>query len=171
MNKLNNPFLINVGFIVHESVGYSREFGFEVPSVRFHDDLRLQNLSGIIKVSRTSDGLLSQGYFKANHSTTCSRCLDNFEQELKTEFAELFNFNKPNVLEDELIYPDNGEIDFGPIIRDYFILEIQINPICNLNCKGLCPICGEKIIGDACEHLNDAIDPRFSILKSLLDQE
>jgi len=171
MNDLITSFQLNVSFIVQESIGYSREFLFEYPVVYLQDDLVIHRLGGNIEVSRTSEGLLAQGKFQANHLTTCSRCLENFEQVLSTEFAELFCFTKSKDTESELILPENGEIDFGPIIRDYFMLEMDISPICKTSCKGLCPICGEKIVGESCVHNNEVLDSRFSILKSLLDEE
>lgn len=171
MNKHDAPFLLNLGFIVQESIGFTREFSFEFPFFKIQDDLELYDLCGEIKISRTSEGLMTQGKFDASHFTTCSRCLDDFKEHLYTEFAELFFFNKNKASESELIVPDNGEVDFEPIIREYFLLEMQISPVCSPTCKGLCPICGEKIIGEECIHDDDEIDPRFSVLKSLLDDE
>jgi len=171
MNKLKKQFLLNVGFIFQESIGFTREFTFKFPIIHFLDDFVLHNINGKIKVSRTSEGLLSQGDFLASQLTTCSRCLVNFEQQLNTEFTELFAFNKLGDTETELIYPDDGEINFGPIIREYFMLDTQISPVCSESCKGLCPVCGIKITDQSCDHRSEPLDPRFSILKSLLDDD
>ena len=171
MNKLEKQFLLNVGFVFQESIGFTREFSFKFPIIQFQDDFVLHNIEGKINVSRTSEGILSRGDFQAKQLTTCCRCLENFEQRLVTEFTELFTFNKQGDTELELKYPDDGVIDFGPIIREYFILEMQISPVCSDSCKGLCPICGTKITDQECDHKSESVDPRFSILKSLLDND
>ena len=60
MTNLRKPFRINVGFIVHEEIGYDHEFPFEVSKIVI-DDLELRNVEGSVHVGLTQQGLLVQG--------------------------------------------------------------------------------------------------------------
>lgn len=48
--------------------------------------------------------------------------------------------------------PEDGNIDFGPILREYLLLEMPIKPLCKPDCKGLCTVCGENLNLTTCEH-------------------
>jgi uncharacterized protein len=171
MDNHRSQLIINLGHIAQRSIGYSRDFLLSFPAIYIHPDLNLQNLEGRIEVSRTSEGLLTRNEFQASVDSTCGRCLEEFNQALKTEFAELFTFSSHADADTDLIYPEDGQIDFGPIIREYLLLELPINPLCQEGCKGLCPICGENLNTHTCDHEPDNIDPRLAKLKALLDED
>ena len=163
------PFRINVGFIVHEEVGYSHEFPFEFDSVRL-EDLELQNLSGVVTIGRTPQGLVVQGKFSAETMLECVRCLGEFSHGLTWEFTELYAFNKKSVSESGLLLPDDAQIDLAPLLREYALLEIPINPLHDPQCKGLCPVCGEDLNVRDCGHRPDHSDSPFAKIKDLLDE-
>lgn len=171
MPKQSNPFRLNVGFIAHQSLGYRRDFDFEFAQVFLPPDLNLQNLGGVASVSRTSEGLLIQVKISTSMQVSCVRCLDDYVQPLKIDFTELYTFASHAQPSTELIYPENGQIDLGALISEYLTIEIPISPICKTDCKGLCPVCGENLNLTQCDHDSETIDPRFSTLQSLLDDE
>ena len=146
------PLRINVGFIVSQPIGYSREFHFEFADVHLQPDLDLYQFKGAAKVSRTPQGLLVQGGFQAVVPAECVRCLAEIQQPLKTQFSELFAFSSRTMSESGLILPEDGNLDLGPIIREYMVIEIPISPLCRPDCKGLCTICGEDLNNGSCEH-------------------
>jgi hypothetical protein len=47
MPNPRKPFRLNVGFIIHEEVGYSHEIPFEINKIKL-EDLELQNFSGVV---------------------------------------------------------------------------------------------------------------------------
>ena len=171
MSKHLNPFRLNVGFIAHQSIGYHRDFDFEFAQIHLPPDLDLQNLGGVASVSRTSEGLLVQVKISTSVQACCVRCLDDYIQPLEVDFTELYTFASHAQPSTELIYPENGQVDLGPLIREYLTLEIPISPICKTDCKGLCPVCGENLNFTQCDHEPETVDPRFSALQSLLDDE
>jgi uncharacterized protein len=171
MNRQTIQLQLNVGFIAQQSIGYSRDFLFESPTLFIQPDLELNDFKGKIEVSRTSEGLLFQGEFQAFIEATCGRCLDEFKQHLKTDFAELYTFQSHVRDDTELIYPEDGQIDLAPVVGEYLLLEFPINPVCKADCQGLCPVCGNNLNQELCIHDPDPIDPRMEILKSLLDGE
>lgn len=168
MSSTRDFFILNVGFIVHQTIGYSREFPFDATEVSLSPDLKLFNFSGAVKVTRTAQGLLLQGKFSAQVITECVRCLDEIHQNLETEFTELYAFNRNSVTESGLLLPENGKINLAPILREEMLLAIPINPLCKEDCKGLCPICGENLNYKSCNHDDEVIDPRLDALRAFL---
>jgi len=163
------PFRINVGFIVHQEVGYKHEIPFEFEQIQVSDDLDLRNLEGLATIGRTPQGLIVQADFSADTTLECVRCLNDFERSLNWNFTELYAFNKKSVSESDLILPEDAHIDLQPLIREYALLEIPINPICKPDCKGLCAVCGEDLNLSDCGHRNIVEDSPFSALKDLLE--
>jgi uncharacterized protein len=169
--KLTNPsaLRINVGFIVNQAIGYSRDFSIEIPDYSFSDSLDVRNLAFDILISRTTEGLLVQVNGHALLELECGYCLESFWHNLSFDFVEMFTFRSHAVEDTELILPDDLQIDLAPLLTEYLYLDIPINPMCKSNCQGLCPICGENQNTSTCNHGEDNVDPRLSVLKTLLD--
>jgi uncharacterized protein len=169
MPNPRKPFRINVGFIIHEEVGYSHEIPFEFEKVKL-EDLELQNFIGKVDIGRTPQGLVVQGNFSADTKLECVRCLRDFSDGLDWEITELYAFNKKSLSESELMVPDDAHIDLAPLVREYAILEIPIKPLHDPDCKGLCIECGQDLNIKDCGHSQDTDGSPFATLKDLLDE-
>jgi len=167
MPNPRKPFRLNVGFIIHEEVGYSHEIPFDLDKVKL-EDLELKDFTGTVTIGRTPQGLVVVGKFSANTKLECVRCLREFEFPLIWEVTELYAFSKKSVSESGLIIPDSAQIDLAPLLREYALLEIPINPICKPDCKGLCIECGQDLNENDCGHSQDDEDSPFASLKKLL---
>jgi uncharacterized protein len=167
VTELLSLLRLNVGFIVHQTIGYSRDFDFNTPEIFVETDLKLADLQGIVRVSRTPQGLLVQVKMNANTQAECVRCLENFAQPLQVDFSELFAFDKRHVSESGLILPENGYLNLAPLLREYMLLEVPINPLCRPDCQGLCPECGGNLNLKDCGHSQPPADPRWGALQSL----
>jgi len=161
---------LNVGFLIGQTVGYSRDFFFESPKLKLQPDLDLNAFAGSARITRTAQGLLIRSKMHATILAECVRCLTPFQLPLDAEFTELYAFNHKTVTESGLILPENSQLDLAPLTREYMLLEIPISPTCDPSCKGLCPYCGENLNEVTCDHTAESLDPRLTILKSLLDQ-
>ena len=170
MTNPRRPFRLNVGFIVHREVGYSREFPFEFEQIQISDDLDLRHFEGVATIGRTPQGLIMQAEFSAKTTLECARCLNDFNHKLDWNLTELYAFNEKSVTDSELILPDDAHIDLQSLIREYALLEVPINPTCKPDCKGLCPVCGEDLNLVDCGHKEIVDDSPFSVLKDLLDK-
>jgi len=137
MSNPRKPFRINVGFIVHEEVGYSHEIPFELDKVKL-EDFELRNLEGAVTIGRTPQGLVVQGKFSGDTTLECVRCLKEFNHPLTWEVTELYAFNNKSVSESGLMLPEDAHIDLAPLLREYALLEIPIKPLHDPECKGLC---------------------------------
>jgi uncharacterized protein len=167
MPNPRKPFRINVGFIIHEEVGYSHEIPFELDKAKL-DDLELQNLQGSVDIGRTPQGLVVQGEFSSNTNLECVRCLREFTYPLNWEITELYAFSKKSVSESGLLLPDDAHIDLAPLLREYALLEIPISPLHKPDCKGLCPECGQDLNIRDCGHRPQEDESPFAKLKDLL---
>lgn len=168
MANPRKPFRINVGFIVHEEIGYSHQIPLEFDKAVLDEDVELRDLNGMITIDRAQQGLLVQGEFTGKTTQECVRCLKEFEQSIQWDFTELFAFTQKSVSESELLMPEDGHIDFAPILREYALLETPIKALCRPDCKGLCIECGEDLNETDCGHQQDTNDSPFSVLKDLL---
>jgi uncharacterized protein len=171
VNHTRYALRLNVGFIVNQSVGFSREFVFDFPEINLEPDLVLNNLSGTARFTRTQQGLLAQVKMRADLPAACVRCLTDFDQSLEINFTELYAFSTRSTSESGLILPDDGYIDLAPLVREYMLLEVPINPLCTPDCRGLCPICGESFTENHHAHDEESLDPRLARLKELLEEE
>lgn len=168
MSNPRKPFRLNVGFIVHEEVGYSHKFPLEYDKAVLGDDLTLENFSGLIVIDRAQQGLVVQGEFSGVTTLECVRCLNSFEHEVHSEWSELYAFTQKSVSESGLLMPEDGHIDFAPVLREYALLEFPIKALCRPDCKGLCIECGQDLNVKDCGHDQNADDSPFSVLKDLL---
>lgn len=170
MSDALSPLRLNVGFIVAQTAGYSRDFSFDIPQIRLSPDLTLANLRGSCRVTRTPQGLLLQAGLRAESGAECVRCLSAFTQTLSAEFTELYAFSKRHVTDSGLLLPDDYHIDLTPLVREFMLLSMPISPLCSTDCKGLCPVCGENRNLVACQHQATTGDERLLALKDLLDK-
>lgn len=152
MTDFRNPLLLNVGFIIHETIGYSRDFPFDFETISIPPDTKLNNLNGLVRVTRTAQGLLVQVKMQAYLPSECVRCLTDFAQLLTIDFTDLYAFSLNSVTESGLLLPETGKLDLAPIVRDEMLLAVPISPLCRPDCKGLCPVCGENLNEITGEH-------------------
>jgi uncharacterized protein len=169
MPSPKKPFRFNVGFIIHEEVGYNHDFPFAFDKITLGDDLELRDFEGIVNVGKTPQGLIVQADFSAETTLNCVRCLTDFEHELDWSFTELYANDKRSETESGLLIPEDAHLDMAGLLREYALLEIPISPICKPDCKGLCIECGQNLNEKDCGHRPEPSDSPFAKLKDLLD--
>ncbi len=152
MNQPRRPFRINVGFLINQSIGFSREIAFSFERYQFQNNGITETLSGTVTLIRTQTGIQATMDFSALVDAQCVRCLEDFKQPLHTSFQELYTFSQEPISEDEESIPEDGYLDFEESISDYIFLEYPIKPLCKPDCRGLCIVCGQNLNNAACEH-------------------
>jgi len=156
VNQSRRPFRINVGFLINQPIGYTRESPFNFENYQFGDDEIAENLNGTIKLIRTQSGIEALIDCSAQVNAQCIRCLKDYKQQLSTSFQELYIFARESISEDTESIPEDGFIDFEESIYEYLFLEIPIKLLCKPDCKGLCIICGQNLNESACEHIQES---------------
>jgi len=157
VNNSRNLLRINVGFLINQPVGTSRDIEINHQKLSLPPDLEMTDFSGKVHIGRAQQGILVQGSFEAVVNAECVRCLALFEQPLQTSFTELYAFTRQKASEMELVLSEDGNIDLAPMVREYLSMEIPISPLCREDCRGLCPVCGEDLNLNECEHQQKAL--------------
>ena len=163
---LRDILRLNVGFILKESVGYSRKLDFEYPLLEVADDLDLANFRGALRLTRTAQGIYAQGKFSGDESVECVRCLTQFTQTLQSKVEQLYEF-PPNP-KAEFVVSETGHLDLAPFLREDMILSRPMRPLCKPDCKGICPQCGKDLNEGPCDCVKEDINPQMAVLKKLL---
>ncbi len=83
----------------------------------------------------------------------CSRCLEPFEQGLKissqflgSKDADLVARGSHTLGSQDLdvVFLPEQEIDELALVREQFMLNVPMHPVCKDECQGLCPRCGKN---------------------------
>jgi uncharacterized protein len=146
------PLRINIGFLQNQPVGTSREIHFDAPEFKLADEYDPSEVKGMIRLSRTPQGVLAQGEFTTAIRAECVRCLEEFTQPLRTDFTELFSYHTHPSSDAAMVIPEDGNVDFAPLVREFLLLEVPIKLLCREDCRGLCVVCGENLNLAICEH-------------------
>ena len=165
-----HPLRLNVGFLLHQSAGTSRDFEFDLPAVQVGDDLDLSFLRGDIRMTRTSEGLYLEGRLESEVDQECDRCLIPLSNELTADLGDLLYYPPRPGSDPVDNIPETGVLDMRLLIREHFLLNMPMHSLCRAECKGLCPECGGNLNDTTCEHPEVDMDPRLAALKSLLPE-
>ncbi|MFP4508368.1 MAG: YceD family protein [Candidatus Acetothermia bacterium] len=109
----------------------------------------------------------------------CRRCLQPIETKIDRHEEIEFRPDMESELDSEgdlSIYrysPGGGKVDLLPYIVSFIKLDLEPYPLCDEDCKGLCPKCGANLNEEedhSCEEEQDgkAKDPRMEKLAELL---
>lgn len=116
------------------------------------------------------DGILVRGRLTTAIEAQCSRCLKDIDHQLDTEVVELFRDPGEVDPDDEI---DAGyeirdvDIDLDVLVRDALAPALPYSPICDEDCKGLCPTCGTDLNEASCDCTDISTDARWAALEAL----
>ncbi|MGQ9637486.1 MAG: YceD family protein [Thermodesulfobacteriota bacterium] len=140
------------------------DFSFEGP---------LQSEASLRKAGQI---VLIKGHIQTLLRLQCVRCLTNFLYPIEASFdltlhpLKGIHFSEEVELsreEMELDFFEGGEIHLSEIACEQVFLEIPIKPLCEENCKGLCPVCGKNLNISSCDCLREEWGSAFSALQKL----
>ena len=111
-------------------------------------------------------GVMVAGTVRAPWTGVCRRCAVPVGGQLEVGVRERFvdPWAGPGSDDDPEAYPIDGElIDLGPLVREALVLELPLAPLCDPECRGLCPSCGADRNHETC-HCVAPEDPRWANL-------
>lgn len=170
----NRVLRLNVGFLLKESAGYTREFTFDQPGRYLVGDIVIEQLHGSLRLTRTRQGIVVQGTLRTYTAAECVRCLKPIMLPCDVELADLFVYPAPPAGDSPFNYyivQESGHIELEPILREEGILAVPMQALCAPDCKGLCPQCGQNLNEATCDCAQENVDPRFSALRALLSSD
>jgi uncharacterized protein len=149
---------------VHRDLAAPSNWELELVKVSAGSPVQLE-----IRLESVMDGVLVSTQLRAALTAECGRCLDPVSDSLEVSLAELFLYDAdPD--DPELPVLDGDYVDLEPVLRDAVVLALPLNPVCNEDCAGLCATCGERMDALEPDHAHDAVDPRWSALAGLQEQ-
>lgn len=164
----NRVLKLNVGFLLVAGPGHQHETALDIPAIRVAEDVDLDYLRGILRLSRTKEGILVQGELHAGFEGECYRCLDILTRDEVLEVEELYAH--PPIEQSEFSIAEDGILDLVPLLRAEILIAEERGVLCKPDCQGLCMECGANLnLGD-CGCPEDDIDPRFANLRSMRDE-
>ena len=126
-----------------------------------------------LRLESVTEGVLVTGTVTAPLRGQCGRCLDPISDELVADVCELFAW--PNSVTDESTEQDEvhrivGEhLDVEPVVRDLVVLGLPWTPLCQPDCRGLCPDCGQRLDDLPADHAHTLLDPRWAALAAFTE--
>ena len=159
----------NFGFLLEADYGTSRLIELNYPSVQLSDDVTLAPLQGSITATRTTECIYLQGKLESSMSMECVRCLDEAIVPVDISIDELYYYPPQDAPEGEARVGEDGIIDLAPLVRELSLLSVPIKVLCRPDCQGLCQECGANLNYGDCGCAEDDVDPRLSVLQSLLN--
>lgn len=168
-NHTTNKLHFSFGSLLSGTPGEKTIIEIDYPSVKL-EDVHLSPLTGKFRASRTARGIFLKGILRTIIEINCARCNDTFQTAAQLHLDDHF-FLKESAPAGEYIINKDGKLDLGPLVRELAITAVPIKPICKTDCQGLCVTCGQHLNHGTCECEDDNIDPRFAILKQLLEEK
>jgi DUF177 domain-containing protein len=179
MKRLES-MIFNVAQLMKAPVGTSLVNDFREEDIQLDDDIKVIGpLNGHVRMRRTNQGLLVDGWVELTLELSCNRCLKEFEMPMHVNLEEQFYPTVDVVsglplapFDEDEIFPIDAHyhVDLTEAIRQNVLLLLPMAAVCQEECKGLCSQCGRDLNLGPCE-CEPEVDGRLSVLKTLLQNE
>ncbi|WP_313354370.1 DUF177 domain-containing protein [Microbacterium sp.] len=144
-------------------VTLSEKWGEGIVSVEAGETLDLD-----VRLESVHEGILVSGTADSEYSGECGRCLTEISAPVEVEFQELFAY--PGEEETDFEVQDD-HVDLETLVRDAAVLALPFQPVCQPDCLGLDPVTGERLTESTGTEQAAPIDPRWSALQQITDQD
>jgi uncharacterized protein len=168
---------------LHDILGVSTDLEYAEP---------IEELNATLRAGRTSDyeftapldvrvtfyrsalDLFFAGSLHGVATGTCGRCLARFPLDVAHDFSIVLTPETRLAGEIELAPGDltesfysGTEVDLTPLVYEQVILALPTRPLCDEECRGLCPQCGVNRNSGQCSCTAEVGDPRLAVLRNL----
>lgn len=129
----------------------------------------LDKIVAELRVENTGRMFIARGKVKTRLGLQCSRCLQETVLPIDTDIeftmvrAGLGGDLDPD---DEAVVFHGDKVDLDIPVHEAVFMAIPIIPLCQPDCKGLCPLCGRDLNQGQCSCFQKETDPRWEKLKN-----
>lgn len=119
-------------------------------------------------------GVRLTGTLTARLRETCSRCVRTVERDREIPIDLRFEPDLDPWDEGPGLYAldaNREELEIGPALREELILGLPDYPLCEPNCRGLCPRCGADLNEGECDCAEEHGDSRWESLRRQIEQQ
>ncbi len=172
--------IFNVAGLLKEQSGAVRKVFVEDEELESEQYGYFEAVNGRITLMRTDRTVMVTGTLEAENTQSCSRCLEPALLIVTTEIAEEFRPTNTDVggvqrklhVPDEdddpvLLIDDRNNLDLTGVALQSFEGAVPIAPLCQADCRGLCPVCSKDRNKESCSCVEDRSDPRWRGLAGL----
>ena len=152
--------VVELNVMLHE--GQHHDYQFEVP------------LDVDLTFSRSVQDLFFDGQVHGVATATCARCLAPFPLDVTKDFSVVLTPEQRLSGEIELAVGDlaesfyrGKEVDVTRLVYEQVLLALPTRPLCDEECRGLCPQCGVNRNTTECSCIVESGDPRLAVLRGL----
>jgi uncharacterized protein len=140
------------------------------------DVRRVEVLHADLAIQKAEEEYFIQGRTFTRVGLECARCLREYAAELigQTDFI-VCSDQRPETDrrvrdDEEYVYFHGSDlrVDVFEPVRQSVLLEVPLMPLCEEDCKGLCPRCGANLNETACRCAPPETDSRWEGLKGFL---
>nr|WP_307372681.1 DUF177 domain-containing protein [Microbacterium sp. W4I4] len=169
---MNGPYFLPVRDIVRKpgemrehsiSVTLADKWGEGIVSVEAGETVDIE-----VRLESVHEGILVSGTADSDYTGVCGRCLTDIVAPVEVEFQELFAY--PGEEETDYEVQDD-HVDLEILVRDAVVLSLPFQPVCQPDCPGLDSSTGEKLAVSTDAESTAPIDPRWSALRQITDQD
>ncbi|MDO5123439.1 MAG: DUF177 domain-containing protein [Eubacteriales bacterium] len=158
---------------VFEGDGVSRVLSYEL-------DLRNIELDGSypfsspVNVKATASNKTGIVSLMLDTDFEYTRCCDRCSKEISENMSYSFEHRLVTSLcgdddGDDYIETPDYRLELDEVVTSDVLLELPLKFLCSDDCKGLCTKCGKDLNEGECSCDKRVVDPRFEILKQLID--
>jgi len=116
-----------------------------------------------------------KGHLSVPMEADCDRCLENAPFPIDSDFELYYRPVAEGYGEEVAVDPSELEMGFyegdgielEDVLREYVLLALPMQRVCNESCKGICPVCGQNRNQKECACHADAADDRWAALKNI----
>jgi len=157
------------------------EEGLEVD---VEEDLRIEGISAVspvkarLSITKVATEVMVSGDMSLELEDACSRCLKSIRQVQNLPVNVVYHpaaeigSEKHELHDDEMDmgFYQGDELDLQELLSEQVMLNLQMKPLCDEACKGICPKCGTDLNTGTCTCEKRETDPRLEVLKKLLEK-
>ena len=139
------------------------------------------NIDVHLYIIKDKDGYIVSMDMEGDLKVECSRCLEPFNMNMKNVSNVMITTKRPTEANQELTeedlmveYIDDYEkFNLTDFVREEILIQTPMKPLCDDDCKGICPICGSNKNENPCncEEKIKVENSPFAKLKELLDKK
>lgn len=177
LDRHGDPLTFAVSGLLAEPPGTVREYPLGPAEVEIDEGVVLTRpVTGSVRLSRTNRGLVVDASVATAMAGECARCLRPVEAPIEAHVDEEvlptidMVTGQPVPLEEDADpetprLTDHHELELRPLIAQAISLQEPIAFLCEPDCPGLCPECGERM-EPGHGHGEGPIDPRLEALRA-----
>ncbi len=172
--------IFNVAGLLKGTSGSAKKYNLEDEELSSEEQGSFEHISGPITLMRTDRTIMVMGKLKAMTHRECSRCLEPAVLDLEAEIEEEYhpvnrdlggtqreNHFEEDPLDPVLLIDDRNNLDLSQAVLESLAGVMPIAPLCQPDCRGLCPVCWKDRNKTPCNCQQNTSDPRLAGLAEL----